>query len=121
MEKDLKNSSYCETQGNGDNKVSNRGDLNNNEAINSFIIVDNSKSTTNYTYTATNNVVTNNGIIKNLNITDNFNNGDNIVSTSIVNVGLDCYADSHMDRRGNNMDINLAGVAVNRVRLPGQL
>ena len=114
MEKDLKNSSYCKTPVDDNNKVSNRGDLNNNGAINSFIVVDNTKSTTNYTYAAINNVVPNNGIIKNLNITDNFNNGDNIVSISIVNVGLDCSAASHMDKRGNNLDINL-------VRLPGQL
>ena len=64
MEKDLENPSYSKTQGDGNNKVSNRGDLNNSEAINSFIVVDNTKSTTNYTYAATNNVVPNNGIIK---------------------------------------------------------
>ena len=46
MEKDLENPSYCEPQGEGNNRVTNRGDPNNREVITNLIIVDNTKSTT---------------------------------------------------------------------------
>ena len=69
MEKDLENPSYCEPQGEGNNRVTNRGDPNNREVITNHIIVDNTKSTTNYTNVVTNNVDPDNEVITNLSIT----------------------------------------------------
>ena len=119
MEKDLKNPSYCKPQGDGNNRVTNRGDPNNSEVITNLIIVDNTKSTTNYTDVATNNVDPDNEVVTNLSITANFDHGVSVVSTSIVNVGLNCSAVIHMVKIGINLDINLAGVPVNLARFPG--
>ena len=116
MEKDLENPSYSKPQGDNNNRVTNRGNPNNSEVITDLIIVDNTKSTTNG---VTNDVEPDNEVITNLSITANFDHGVNIVSTSIVNVGLDCSAVVHMVKSGNNLDINLAGAPVNLARLPG--
>ena len=65
----MENPSYCEPQGEGNNRVTNRGDPNNREVITNHIIVDNTKSTTNYTNVVTNNVDPDNEVITNLSIT----------------------------------------------------
>ena len=119
MKKDLKNPSYCKPQGDGNNRVTNRGDPNKSEVITNLITVDNTESTTNYANVVTNNVDPDNEVITNLSITANFDYGVSIVSTSIVNVGLNCSAVIHMVKSGNNLDINLAGVPVNLARFPG--
>ena len=119
MEKDLENPSCCKPQGDDNNRVTNRGDPNNSKVITNHIIVDNTKSTTNYANVVTNNVDPDNEVITNLSITANFDYGVSIVSTSIVNVGLNCSAVIHMVKSGSNLDINLAGVPVNLARFPG--
>ena len=89
MEKDLKNPSYCKPQGDGNNRVTNRGDPNNSEVITNLIIVDNTKSTTNYTDVVTNNVDPDNEVIPNLSITANSADVDNsrAVKANINNGG----------------------------------